>query len=456
MSHLDVSQEELLDAMSSIIPIFTESVETASPPLNPFPSFQNPTEGVKHPEFYFGDFIDVHVEHMVYSFPSALIESSILKRRVKGLKGNDRLVLEGMSPSKVQAFLEVADARLVSGDKHFKFQQWASALSAADHLKVAHIRTYIVKSMEDGLNRLDPFDCIDVAEGQRVQDWLLQPFRRICERPEPLSPSEMVRLGWERAGAVAKAREKLMKLIHSGGLFDNIYGGSDLSSSDKTTLAGYAVQVVKEDPLLCQLAPEQPLGVPVLGDHTDFNSSRLTSSSLTDMKARKDFSSLRRIPCLSFDLGAGLLGPLVLPEDLSTSDWEIFLKIITARPYDQSEASHPFSEWMSALRVARKLDHDSAPAYIFGRIQAACSDQDAVDLLEAARLAEAPHSPWLQSRYASLSTRATSISWEEMCRMGEKASAEVCKLREQAAYNRGKAEGEATARQRNSGRYPYY
>lgn len=252
----------------------------------------------------------------------------------------------------------------------------------------------------------------------------------------------MLRLGLERTGAVAKTREKLMKLIHSHGLFDTIYGSTSPSPYEKNRLAGYALQVVKEDPLLCQLAPEQPLGVPVPSNHEIVNSSCLTSSNLTDIKVQ---DCLYRLPLHYFGdqslihkLTASRVnqGPIFLPEDLSASAWEIFLEIITARPYDQSEPSHTFSEWMSALRVARKLDHDSAPAYIFSRIQAECPGQDAVDLLEAARLAEAPDSPWLQSRYASLSTRATSISWEEMRRMGEKASAEVCKLREQAGDHR--------------------
>ncbi|KAG8944141.1 hypothetical protein FRC04_002179 [Tulasnella sp. 424] len=267
MSQLDFSEGEHLDAMSSISTTWTDSTGTASPPLNPAASLQNSTEGKKHPTFYFSDFINVQVEHMVYSFPSALINSSNLKETVKGLRGNEYLSLEGIPHHEVQAFLDVADARLVSGDQHFTFQQWASALSVANHLQVAEISTYVAKSIEDGLNRLDPFDCIQAAEIYRVQDWLLQPFRRICERRDPLSPSEMLLLGLDRAGAMARARENLMRTIYSKGLFNALYGSSELSPSAQTTLASNALQAVKGESLLCQLPSEQQLTGGARDDH---------------------------------------------------------------------------------------------------------------------------------------------------------------------------------------------
>ncbi|KAG8935817.1 hypothetical protein FRC00_010273 [Tulasnella sp. 408] len=283
-------------------------------------------------------------------------------------------------------------------------KQWVSALSIADHLQLAHIRSYAAKSVEDGLLRLDPFECIEVAERHRNPEWLLQPFRRICERAKPLSPSEMSRLGLDRASAVAEARENLMKIIQSRGLFDRIYGDSDPPSSIQTTLANAALQVVSADPLLSQLAPEHVTSTGAFRDTNAYPSQ----------------------------------GLVTLPSDLNISEWEVFLKIITARPYDQPELSLAFSEWMSGLRVASKLNDDCATAYIFGQIQEAYPDQDAVDLLEAARVARAPHSQWLQNHYDILSHRSDAISPEEMRRIGVDALAEVCKLREQAAYDRGR------------------
>ncbi|KIO18806.1 hypothetical protein M407DRAFT_31520 [Tulasnella calospora MUT 4182] len=428
--------------MSSISTPFTESAPTLSP-LVPITSFQASTEKERHCDFYFCNFIDVKAGHVICSFPSALIEASILKEKLENLQGSELLSLEGVSYSEVQAFLEVADARRVSGDKDITIKQWVSALSVADYLQLAHIRSYVAKSIEDGLIRLDPFECIEVAERRRTQEWLLQPFRRICQRPQPLSPSEMSRLGFDRASAVAKARESLMKVIQSKGLFNTIYGGSTLSSSKQTTLANHALQVVKAEPSLCQLAPEQVLNPGSLRDQMETYSSNLSSSNLIlrDCLYRLPlhyFGDQSLIHQLASKVGHG---PVILPSDLHTSEWEVFLKIITARPYDQIELSLTFSEWTGGLRVARKLNHDHALAFIFCQIQKSFPNQDAVDLLEAARLAQAPHSQWFKDRYATLAQRSTAISSDEMRRMGEDASAEVCKMREQAAYKRGKQDG---------------
>ncbi|KAG8911960.1 hypothetical protein FRC01_005378 [Tulasnella sp. 417] len=451
MSHLSFSEGDLLHPTSSIASPLTESAPALSP-LFSMVTLQDFQEGEKHRDFYFCDFIQVKAGDGICSFPSTLIESSILREKLETLKGNEFLNLEGFSYPEAHAFLEVADARLVSGDKHYTFQQWVSALSVANHLQLDNIRSYAAKSIEDGLLRLDPFECIEVAEKRRNREWLLIPFRRICQRPEPLSPSEILRLGLDRASAVSKARENLMKVIHSRGLFDTVYGGSAPPSSVQTTFADDALQLVGAEPLLSQLAPEPKpsTGDPV--DHMGVPSSNLSSSSLISMKLR---DCLYRLPLHYFG-NRGLIpnlvasrvdqGAISLPSDLNTSDWEVFLKIITARPYDQPEESFTFSEWMGGLRAARRLDYDRAIAYIFRQIQKAYPNQDAVDLLEAAWFAEATPSQWLQDRYAILSLRSTAISSEEMRRIGVDASAEVCKLREQTAYDKGESEGErATA-----------
>ncbi|KAG8930284.1 hypothetical protein FRC01_002986 [Tulasnella sp. 417] len=450
MSHLSFSEGDLLHSTSSIASPLTESAPALSP-LFPMVTLQDFQEGEKHRDFYFCNFIQVKAGDGICSFPSTLIESSILREKLETLKGNEFLNLEGFSYTEVHAFLEVADGRLVSGDKHYTFQQWVSALSVANHLQLDNIRSYAAKSIEDGLLRLDPFECIEVAEKRRNREWLLIPFRRICQRPEPLSPSEILRLGLDRASAVSKAREGLMKMVHSRGLFDAIYGGSAPSSSVQTTFANAALQMVRAEPLLSQLAPEPMSGTGDPEGHTETPSGNLSSSNLISMKA----NCLYRLPLHYFgnrslipNLVASRIdqGPISLPSDLNTYEWEVFLKIITARPYHQPEESFTFSEWMGGLRVARRLGYDRAMAYIFRQIQKAYPNQDAVDLLEAARLAEATPSRWLQDRYAILSLRSTAISPEEMRRIGVDASAEVCKLREQTAYDKGESEGErATA-----------
>ncbi|KAG8935819.1 hypothetical protein FRC00_010275 [Tulasnella sp. 408] len=437
--------------MSSISTSYTEPAPRLSP-LVPAASVQDFTEVERHSSLYLCKFIDVKAGGVICSVPCAIIESSILKEKLEALQVGECLNLEGVTFPELQAFLEVVDARLVSGDGNFTIRQWVSALSVADVLQLGHIRSYVAKSIEEGLTRLDPFECIEVAERRRTQEWLLQPFRRICQRAQPLSPSEILRLGPDRASAVAKARENLMKVIHSKGLFDTIYGGSRLYLSAQNTLANHALQVVKAEPSLSQLAPEQHevLNTGALRDDTKISTTSLSSSNLIVIKLR---DRLYRLPLHYFgnkslihELASKVgQGPVNLPSDLHTSDWEAYLKIITARPYEQPEPTFAFSEWMGGLRVARKVDHSPASAFIFSQIQKSYPDQDAVDLLEAARLSQAPPSTWLKARYATLSERPTAISPEEMRRMGEEASAEVCRMREQAAYKRGRKEGEVNS-----------
>ncbi|KAG9025142.1 hypothetical protein FS837_005072, partial [Tulasnella sp. UAMH 9824] len=314
--------------------VSTPSTESA-PPLVPVASLQHSTKGERHRDFYFCKFIDVKAGGVICSFPSALIEASILNEKLETLQVGECLNLEGVSFPELQAFLEVADARLVSGDKSFTFQQWVSALSVSDILQLHHIHSYVAKSIEEALIRLDPFECIEVAERRRTREWLLQPFRRICQRAEPLAPSEILRLGLDRASALAKARENLMKVIHSKGLFDIIYGGFTLSPPVQATLANHALQVIKAEPSLGQLVPEQPevLNIGALGGHAETYSSNLSSSNLIlrDRLYRLPlhyFGNENLIHQLASKAGQG---PIILPSDLHVSDWEIFLKIITAR-----------------------------------------------------------------------------------------------------------------------------
>lgn len=94
---------------------------------------------------------------------------------------------------------------------------------------------------------------------------------------------------------------------------------------------------------------------------------------------------------------------------------------------------------MIGLRVAKLMEHDQARNYICTKIQAKFSEQDPVDLLEAAKVGEMPKSQWLQDRFQALAKREEAISEEEVTRIGAATTAIVCKLREQAAYKRGRS-----------------
>ncbi|KAG8914372.1 hypothetical protein FRC00_014149, partial [Tulasnella sp. 408] len=85
------------------------------------------------------------------------------------------------------------------------------------------------------------------------------------------------------------------------------------------------------------------------------------------------------------------------------------------------------------------MDHNDASNYIRTEIQTKFLEEDPVDLIEAAIKLEFPESKWLQDRFDALADRERSISAGEVLRLGARATETLFRLREQRAYNRGKA-----------------
>lgn len=85
-----------------------------------------------------------------------------------------------------------------------------------------------------------------------------------------------------------------------------------------------------------------------------------------------------------------------------------------------------------------RFGHAVARKYILQRIQCDFPEQDPIDLLEAAKIADAAHSDWLQGLYKTLSQRKGSLSPEDLRRIGEKATSEVWKLRDRFMYDAGR------------------
>lgn len=92
---------------------------------------------------------------------------------------------------------------------------------------------------------------------------------------------------------------------------------------------------------------------------------------------------------------------------------------------------------MTGLRFAERFGHDSARRYIIQRIETDFPSQDPVDLLEAAKIAGAPDSDWLRSIYTTLSQRSGPLSPGDLRRIGEEATVQVWKLRDQFMYQQG-------------------
>ncbi|KAG8916585.1 hypothetical protein FRC01_002976 [Tulasnella sp. 417] len=258
--------------------------------------------------------------------------------------------------------LELHPHRLVTGDAHFTFEQWAGALAVANRLVVPQIRQYVIHRLQNALSSLDPFDCIDTALRYHVEQWLFQPVLRICERQEPLSPAEILRLGPERSSAVCRAREKL--LAHKNHLemtwtrdrwprpmkkrpgISSISvpepNWAEMSESVEVALATEAKRLIELEPILTRpnfgiVSPRArpindsiPNGVP----HPKYWK--------TDSRVLKVGGCLYQLPITylghSALFGDDQSGPsshsgdsVTIPQDIAVSDWDVFLEIVTAR-----------------------------------------------------------------------------------------------------------------------------
>ncbi|KAG9033877.1 hypothetical protein FS837_002323 [Tulasnella sp. UAMH 9824] len=465
MSHVDFSEDDLVDAMSSISPTSSEvdsqslvAKSPSRPPTPPPPAeFINPeTEeivGLKHSNFYFSRFVIVQVESTLYRIPRPLMEhSEAYKDQIPSHDTGDPLYVDDISTREMEAFLDVSDSRLVTGDDHFTFQQWAGALAVANRLGVSQIRKHVIHRLQTALSCLDPFDCIDAALKYRAQDWLFHPFLRICERQEPLSSAEILRLGSERSSAVGRIREKL--LAHKNHLEVTWLRGRlsslrkqpvvksvSMSGAVAVALATEVKRLIELETILTEPDFEAvpPSAQPSIGPIP--NGVPHPKYWQADSKTLKVGGYLYQIPITYFDQPALLenrqdglsvdpCDPITLPQDIAASDWDILLEIITARPFDQPQLDLPLVSWITGLSLAIRFEVESARKYILQRIQSDFPTEDPIDLLEAVKIGGSAPSDWVQSLHADLSRRESSLTSQEIRRIGEDATAEVLKLRD--------------------------
>ncbi|KIO18400.1 hypothetical protein M407DRAFT_31950 [Tulasnella calospora MUT 4182] len=474
MSHLDFCEGDLVDATSPISPTASEVVPqslvfkslTRPPTPNLLADSTNPlNEGIeflKHPKLHFSCFVVVQVESALYRVPRALIQhSETYKDQVPQEDSDDALYVDGISTGEMEAFLDVWEARLVIGDGHFSFEQWAGALAVANRLVVPQIRKYAIHRLQDALSRLDPFDCIDAALKHCVQEWLFHPFLRICERQEPLSPAEILRLGSERSSAVGRVREKLLshrnhseitwirrqwphlkqKSANGKSFYLREPNWTEMSETVAVTLSAEAKRLIELETVLTK--PDFEVVFPSAWSSTDPIPKGVPHPKYwqADDKAFKVGDCLYQLPITYFDhsalLGDGHDGPsldscepITLPQDITVSEWNLFLEIVTARPFDDPLLSLPFASWIIGLRLAKRFEVESARKYILQRIRSDFPAEDPIGLLEVVKMGGPADSSWVQYLYEKLSQRKSSLTAQEIRRIGEDATAEVLKLRD--------------------------
>ncbi|KAG8925056.1 hypothetical protein FRC00_004390 [Tulasnella sp. 408] len=473
MSHLDFSEDDLIEAMSSISPtgsdVDSQSLVpksptrplTPPPPTEPIGTVAEEIEEMRHSKFYFSRFVTVQVESTLYHVPRPLMEhSETYKDQIPPPDSEGALYVDGISTREMEAFLDVSDSRLVTGEDHFTFEQWAGAFAVANRLGVSHIRKYVIQRLQNALSCLDPFDCIDAALKYRVQDWLFHPFLRICERQEPLSSAEILRLGSERSSAVGRVREKL--LAHKNhlemtwirdrwpsvkkrpGIKSVSISEPNWTAMSETVVLPLSTEVkrlIKLETILTDPKFEavSPGARPCIGSIP--NGVPHSKYWQADSKTFKVGGYLYQLPIAYFDQPARLgnsqdglsrdsCNPIILPQSIEASDWDVLLEIVTARL--------PLASWITGLRLAKRFEVESARRYILQRIRSDFPSEDPIDLLEAVKIGGPAHSGWVQYLHAKLSQRESSLTSQEIRRIGEDATAEVLKLRDRFLLARGR------------------
>ncbi|KAG8999927.1 hypothetical protein FRB90_011913 [Tulasnella sp. 427] len=178
--------DDLVDVMSSVSTTFSDSSPSpATPKLQPDDSFSGfqEVEGV-------GD--------ALYRVPRTLIQHAEALKLLPVDRASGALCLHNITPKEMEAFLDVADARLLTGDNHYTSDQWVGALAVANPLGISQVRNYAIPKLQESPDRLDPFARIGLADKYRVDEWMAQPVVSICERLDPLSEPKC--FAWEQNG----------------------------------------------------------------------------------------------------------------------------------------------------------------------------------------------------------------------------------------------------------------
>ncbi|KAG8918127.1 hypothetical protein FRC01_002037 [Tulasnella sp. 417] len=88
----------------------------------------------------------------------------------------------------------------------FSPTEWASAYRLAEMWDFAQLRDYIFKHLDKSVK--DPVPRIEYADLLGFEDWIVPALARLCERSEPLTIEEGMRLGIARFAEVCKHRER--------------------------------------------------------------------------------------------------------------------------------------------------------------------------------------------------------------------------------------------------------
>ncbi|KAF9261742.1 hypothetical protein L218DRAFT_1001526 [Marasmius fiardii PR-910] len=97
-------------------------------------------------------------------------------------------------------------------------QSWVDILSISTQFDLPKVREHAIaaidtcQSFASSSNCLTPAEMIHNADKYRVEKWLKPAYLALCERDEPVSKEEALKIGVEKVVMIAHARERLLKI----------------------------------------------------------------------------------------------------------------------------------------------------------------------------------------------------------------------------------------------------
>lgn len=85
--------------------------------------------------------------------------------------------------------------------------QWIGILAVSTRLECDKLRERAIQEIHQHRPRIDPIEKIVLAQKYDVPDWYISSYAAICQRAQPLSPEEGMKVGLTTAILLAQSRE---------------------------------------------------------------------------------------------------------------------------------------------------------------------------------------------------------------------------------------------------------
>ncbi|KAG8995237.1 hypothetical protein FRB90_000223 [Tulasnella sp. 427] len=344
------------------------------------------------------------------------------------------LCISGLSGSEFDAFLNLANYKMIRGEPENSLGTWEVVLYVATQLGCQEIRELAIESMNEDVDELKHIPLIQIGLKYEVLEWVLTGFTRLIERKEPLTDEEGVALGMSRVLAIYRCRETLTRNE------DGDCRASDLINNEPALKSPEYNR--PNDVRFGATADDLPISSPLSTHQLTFielaTESTLWRVSMSVLGATSYFAS-------RVDHQKGFGGksyPRVdISGEVSKAELDSYLSVANARIYQHRSGKRlglSFQQWIGALRVATIFGHADARRFIIRFIEPQLTDQNPFDIIDSAKTCNVEH--WLMPQYENVAKRTAFPSDEEGRRLGVASLMAVCRLREEAAYKKGKQE----------------